>query len=63
MCLMPRTYKREFKKKICELIVVEKHSTKKTAEENNVPLKTVEKWITTYHKDNHCYDPEVVLSR
>ena len=28
------------------------------AREFNVPLKTVEKWITAYNKDNHCFDEE-----
>ena len=34
-------------------------STIKTANEYNIPLKTLEKWITSYNKDNHCFDPKV----
>lgn len=43
---------------IVNLIVNEKHSTIKTAEQFDVPLKTLEKWITAYNKDNHCFDAD-----
>ena len=29
------------------------------SKEYNVPLKTLEKWITAFNKDNHCFDPKV----
>ena len=35
-----------FKSMIVNLICNEKHSTIKTAEQFEIPLKTVEKWIT-----------------
>ena len=31
--------------------------TLKTANEYNIPIKTLEKWITAFNKDNHCFDP------
>ena len=47
-------YNRELKKKICEDICLNGLSTLKTANEFNIPIKTVEKWITAFNKDNHC---------
>ena len=52
-------YNIELKKKLCELICLNNASTIKTAEEYNVPLKTLEKWITVFNKDNHCFDSKV----
>jgi transposase-like protein len=43
---------------ICELILKQHQSTLRTAEEFNVPIKTLEKWITAYNKDNHVFDPD-----
>lgn len=57
---MAQKYNRDFKKMICELIIIQKHSTMKTAEEFNVPLKTVENWITAYNKNNHCFDKDYI---
>lgn len=53
---MPRKYETNFKSMIVNLIVNEKHSTIKTAEQFDVPLKTLEKWITAYNKDNKVFD-------
>ncbi len=53
-------YSRDYKKMIAELIILQNHSTIKTAEEFNIPLKTVENWITAYNKDNHCFDPDYI---
>ena len=53
---MPRKYTKEFKKKVVELIKFSERSTKDTAYNFNIPLKTVEKWITAYNKDNTCFD-------
>lgn len=53
---MIRLYKNNFKKKLCKLICVKHKSTLKTAQDYDVPLKTLEKWITAYNKDNTCYD-------
>ncbi len=52
-------YSIELKKKLCERICIHGDSTIKTAEEYNIPLKTLEKWITAYNKNNHCFDPKV----
>ena len=50
-------YNRELKKQLCENICFKGHSTLKTANEYNIPIKTLEKWITAFNKDNHCFDP------
>ena len=50
-------YNRDLKKRICESICINRASTLKTANEFNIPIKTLEKWITAYNKDNHCFDP------
>lgn len=53
---MPRKYNKDFKSMIVNLIVNEKHSTIKTAKQFDIPLKTLEKWITAFHKDNKVFD-------
>ena len=53
---MASTYYNNFKKKLCEDICIYGKSTSITAKEFNLPLKTLEKWITSYHKDSHCFD-------
>ena len=55
---MPKSYNRDFKKMCVELIVLNNHSTLKTSQEFNVPLKTLENWITAYNKDIHCFDQD-----
>ena len=50
-------YNRELKKKLCEDIWFNHCSTLKTANEYNIPIKTLEKWITAFNKNNHCFDP------
>lgn len=57
---MASSYSRDFKKMTVELIKFQGHSTIKTAEEFNVPLKTLEKWITAYNKDEHCFDENYI---
>ena len=57
--VMNMHYNIELKKKLCELICLNNASTIKTAEEYNVPLKTLEKWITAFNKDSHCFDSKV----
>lgn len=52
---MPRKYDLDFKNTVVDLIVNHKHSTLKTAQEFNIPLKTLEKWITAYNKDNNVF--------
>ena len=56
---MNTQYTIELKRKLCTDICLNGKSTIKTAEEYNVPLKTLEKWITTFNKDNHCFDPRI----
>ena len=55
---MPKKYEKSFKYMIVNLIVNEKHSTSKVANQFDVPVKTVEKWITAYHKDNTVFNME-----
>lgn len=59
---MARSYAKELKKTVAELICVERRSTIRTAEEFKIPLKTVEKWVTAYNKNNHCFDEDAVSS-
>ena len=49
-------YNRDLKKKLCEKICIDHYSTLKTANEYGIPIKTLEKWITAYNKDNRCFD-------
>ena len=53
-------YSVELKKLLCEKVCINGDSTIKTAQEYNVPLKTLEKWITSFNKDNHCFDSKVI---
>lgn len=55
---MSRKYDNNFKAMIVNLICNEKHSTIKTAQQFEIPLKTVEKWITAFNKDNRCFDAD-----
>lgn len=55
MKYMPRQYEKQLKQKIVTIIVDKKNSTKKTAEKYDIPLKTVEKWITAYNKDKNVF--------
>ncbi len=57
---MPRTYDKNFKAMIVNLIVNQKHSTLATAKQFDIPLKTLEKWITAYNKNPHCFDSDNV---
>lgn len=53
---MSRKYDNNFKAMLVNLIVNEKHSTIKTAQQFDIPLKTLEKWITAFNKDNKVFD-------
>lgn len=55
---MPRIYDNNFKFMMVDLIVNKKNSTSKTAEKYGVPLKTLEKWITSYNKDKTSFETE-----
>ena len=57
---MNSQYNNSLKKSLCESICFDGSSTIKTADEFNVPLKTLENWITAYNKDNHCFDPDYI---
>lgn len=52
-------YKNSLKKTLCEKICINKDSTIKTAQKYNIPLKTLEKWITAYNKNPHIFDEEI----
>lgn len=55
---MARKYEKSFKSMIVNLIVKEKHSTIKTCQRFDIPLKTVEKWITAFNKDPSVFDAD-----
>lgn len=55
---MPRKYEKNFKSMIVNLIVNEKHSTIETAKQFEIPLKTLEKWITAYNKDHNVFNSD-----
>lgn len=55
---MSKKYSNDLKSMIVNFIRVERRSTIKTAEQFDIPLKTVEKWVTAYNKDNHCFDAD-----
>lgn len=59
---MPRKYDNNFKAMICNLIVNEKHSTIRTAEQFEIPLKTLEKWITAFNKDRNVFNQDYLSS-
>lgn len=56
---MNAQYNINLKRKLCTDICLHGKSTIKTADEYGVPLKTLEKWITAFNKDNHCFDPKI----
>lgn len=51
-------YPKVLKKKLCEDICLGGKPTLKTAEDYGIPIKTLEKWITAFNKDNHCFDSD-----
>ena len=53
-------YDKDFKKMAVELITISKASTLKTSKDLNIPLKTLEKWITAYHKNPHIFDDNYI---
>lgn len=55
---MPKKYDSNFKSIIVNLIWNEKHPTIKTSQQFDIPLKTVEKWITSYNKDSKVFDSD-----
>lgn len=59
---MPRSYSNDFKSMLVNLIVNEHHSTIATAHQFEVPLKTLEKWITAYNKDHNVFNSNYLSS-
>lgn len=57
-----RYYSNDFRKMATELVVIAKQSTIKTANDLNIPLKTFEKWITAYNKNNRVFDSDYISS-
>lgn len=55
---MPSVYDKKLKNEVAHLICVERKSTIKTAEEYKVPLKTVEKWVTAFNKNNKVFEED-----
>ena len=53
---MSRVYSNVFKNLICKKICEEKCSTSQIADKYDVPLKTVENWVTRYNKRSHFED-------
>ena len=53
---MVRAYSNELKNKICIRICRNRESTSLVAKEMEIPLKTVEKWVTAYYKDSRVFD-------
>lgn len=53
---MPRKYSNDFKSMIVNLIVNENHSTSLIAQQFDIPLKTLEKWITAHNKDPNIFN-------
>lgn len=53
-------YSNEFKKMATELVLIGKESTTSTAKRLNIPLKTFEKWITAYNKNNRVFDSDYI---
>lgn len=51
-----RKYSNQFRKGVCQLTCDCGHSPSKTAEEYEISLKTLEKWITAYNKNPCCFD-------
>lgn len=56
MTIAHRKYSNEFKKKICMLICDKKVNRTDLCGKFNVPVKTVEKWITIYKKNPNYFD-------
>ncbi len=53
---MPINYSNSIKKTIATKICIDRESTLQTANEYNIPLKTVEKWVTSFNKNPKCFD-------
>ena len=56
-------YNNDFKAMIVDIIVSKKMGTSQTAIFYGIPLKTVEKWITAYNKDNSCFSSDYLSDK
>lgn len=48
---MNKVYPNILKHTVCQKICINKESTSKTAHDFDIPLKTVEKWVTKFNHD------------
>lgn len=55
---MNAQYNINLKRNLYTDICLHGKSTIKTAKEYGVPLKTLEKWITAFNKDNRIFDSD-----
>lgn len=53
---MYKAYPNILKKQVCQKICIEKQSTSKIAKEYDIPLKTVEKWVTAFYRNPKVFD-------
>ena len=53
----------EFKNYIVKRIVEQHYSTSLTAMEFDIPIKTLEKWITAYNKNPNCFTSEFIVEK
>lgn len=49
-------YPNSLKKQLCIDICYNKKSTLQTANDFSIPIKTLEKWITSFNKNPDCFD-------
>lgn len=56
-------YSYELKNYIVKRIVEQHYSTSLTAREFNIPIKTLEKWVTAYNKNNNCFTDEFYVEK
>lgn len=49
---MRKKYSREFKAAVIDEVKKGERSNREVAYKNDIPIKTLEKWITAYNKDN-----------
>ena len=59
---MNSVYCIDLKRKLCTEVCLNCKSTIKIAHEYHVPIKTLEKWITAYNKDNKVFDKDYLTS-
>ena len=57
--LVPKHYNLDFKQMAVKL-VKDGASTIQTAKDLEIPLKTLEKWITAYNKDPRIFDEDYI---